>query len=122
MENAIVDYMLRSNDTQYVINDYIENDPLSEENLDRTLELVNEFHLSLPQKTICIYSGYTFEDIMTGIAYDEEGEFFFTEDDKKLYQIISQCDVLVDGQYIDSQRDITLPYLGSKNQKLIDVK
>ena len=33
-----------------------------------------------------------------------------------------QCDVLVDGQYIDLLRDISLPYRGSTNQRLIDVK
>ena len=32
------------------------------------------------------------------------------------------CDVLVDGRYIEFQRDITLPYRGSKNQRLIDVQ
>ena len=32
------------------------------------------------------------------------------------------CDVVVDGPYIEEQRDITLPFRGSKNQRLIDVK
>ena len=36
--------------------------------------------------------------------------------------IIKNCDVLVDGQYIDSQRDMTLPYRGSNNQRLIDIE
>lgn len=40
----------------------------------------------------------------------------------KRRNIVKQCDVLVDGQYIDSQRDITLPYRGSKNQHLIDIQ
>lgn len=46
--NVIVDYMLKSNDERIVINDYIENDPLSENNLDKTLYLVNEIRLSSP--------------------------------------------------------------------------
>ena len=46
--SAIVDYMLKSNDERVVINDYIENDPLSENNLDKTIDLVNEFRLSSP--------------------------------------------------------------------------
>lgn len=37
-------------------------------------------------------------------------------------QIISKCMVLVDGRYIDSQRDITMAYRGSKNQRLIDIQ
>ena len=40
----------------------------------------------------------------------------------KRQQIISQCTVLIDGQYIDSQRDISLPYRGSSNQRLIDIQ
>jgi anaerobic ribonucleoside-triphosphate reductase activating protein len=31
-------------------------------------------------------------------------------------------DVLVDGQYIEEQRDITLKWRGSRNQRVIDVK
>lgn len=40
----------------------------------------------------------------------------------KRNEIISKCDVLVDGQYIESQRDISLPYHGSSNQRLIDIQ
>ena len=35
---------------------------------------------------------------------------------------VSQCDVLVDGKYIDSQRDITLKWRGSKNQRVINIQ
>lgn len=37
-------------------------------------------------------------------------------------QILYKCDVLIDGQYIDYQRDITLPYRGSTNQRVIDIQ
>ena len=36
--------------------------------------------------------------------------------------IIKLCDVLVDGEYIDEQRDLSLKFRGSKNQRVIDVK
>ena len=93
-------------------------DPLHEANLDGVLDLVNEIRLSLPNKSIWIYSGYKFTD------------FFFTpiwktseiDSNTKRKQIISQCDVMVDGRYIDSQRDITLKWRGSKNQRVIDAK
>ena len=37
-------------------------------------------------------------------------------------KIIELCDVLVDGQYIEEQRDLTLAFRGSCNQRIIDVK
>lgn len=53
------------------------------------------------------YCGQTFEQLI----YDPN---------KK--QLLEQCDVLVDGPYIASQRDVTLPFRGSTNQRIIDVK
>ena len=105
-----------------VINDYIENDPLSEENLDKTLETADKIRLSLPNKSIWLYSGYTFDYIMEGIGYDENGAFFFLDNDKKRYEIISKCDVLVDGRYIDSQRNPSKKWAGSDNQRVIIVQ
>ena len=107
-----------------IINDYIENDPLSKENLDKTLETVDRFRLSFPNKTIWIYSGYIFSELF---MYDEKIKRcpnYLRKDVMETYQkrqqIISKCDVMVDGKYIDSQRDISLPYRGSKNQRVID--
>ena len=82
-------------------------DPLHEANLDGVLDLVNEIRLSFPQKTIWIYSGYTWNEVMNS---------------EKRKQIVSQCTVMVDGRYIDSQRDITLKWRGSSNQKVIDIQ
>ena len=81
-----MDYMLKSSDERVVINDFVQGDPLSEENLDKTLELVSnlrrvdsanpckmgiseaentdKIRLSFPNKSIWIYSGYTWENIM----------------------------------------------------------
>ena len=117
MENAIVDYMLKSNGEQFVINDYIENDPLSENNLDKTLDLVNEIRLLLPQKSIWIYSGYKFEDCLLKAKVCEENIIRTLRN-----EIIKQCTVMVDGQYIDSQRDVTLQWCGSSNQRVINLQ
>ena len=139
-----MDYILKSSDERVVINDFVQGDPLSEENLDKTLELVSnlrkvdsanpckmgvsedkntdEIRLSFPNKSIWLYSGYTFDYIMEGIGYDENGAFFFLDNDKKRYEIISKCDVLVDGRYIDSQRNPSKKWAGSDNQRVIIVQ
>ena len=109
-----------------VINDYIENDPLSEENHDKTLVTVYEIRLLFPNKSIWLYSGYSWEKCQ---PFSEEGLLKGSNFApnlqkilKKRYEIISKCDVIIDGRYIDSQRDITLKYRGSSNQKVIDVQ
>lgn len=92
-------------------------EPLAEENLNDVLDLVNKTRLSSSQKSIWIYSGYKFEDCLLNNKPCEENVF------RELrYEIIKQCDVLIDGQYIDSQRDITYPFAGSRNQRLIDIQ
>ena len=108
-------------------------DPLFESNLDDVLELVAEInkryntsknvdriHLSSSQKSIWIYTGYTYDEIFKEKQFEDlrNGYGRWT----KRAVIVSQCDILVDGKYIESQRDITSPYRGSKNQRLIDVK
>jgi len=40
----------------------------------------------------------------------------------KRQKIISNVDVLIDGEYIDEQRDVTKKWAGSKNQRVINVK
>ena len=40
----------------------------------------------------------------------------------KRREIIKLCNIVVDGEYIDEQKDLTLRWRGSKNQRVIDVK
>ena len=150
-----MDYILKSSDERVVINDFVQGDPLSEENLDRTLELVSnlrkvdsanpckmgvsevenpyKIRLSFPNKSIWLYTGYELslktECIPVDDFWNEEDEsysYFTTTTNEniltklKRQKIIHQCDVVIDGKYIDSQRDISLPYRGSKNQRVID--
>lgn len=94
-------------------------DPLHEANLDDVLELVNEIRLSFPNKTIWLYSGYRFDDEECWIKPKDDiaNIFRFVRQ-----EIIKNVDVMVDGRYIDSQRNITLKWRGSMNQRVIDVK
>ena len=92
-------------------------DPLFEENLNDVLHLLNEIRFLYPQKTIWLYTGYTWEQLINGGVYVSKEHAGL-----KRRNIVKQCDVLVDGRYIDSEKDIALPYRGSKNQRLIDVQ
>ena len=109
-----------------VINDYIENDPLSEENLDKTLKIVNRFRLSFPNKSIWLYSGFRWEECQ---PFNEDG---LLKPDKfapnlqkilqKRYKVISKCTIMVDGRYIDSQRNSSKKWAGSDNQRVISIQ
>ena len=95
-------------------------DPLHENNLDDVLRFTNKIRLLMPEKNIWLYTGYQWEHIM---KY-EHGNFYINNFnvDALRQAVVSQCDVIVDGRYIDSQRDITLQFRGSANQRVIDVK
>lgn len=96
-------------------------DPLYQENVNQALPLIKEIKERFPDKTIWLYTGYTYEQIMWPVITDD----FNSERDKLISEkrkILQLCDVLVDGEYIDEQRDITLKWRGSANQRVIDVQ
>lgn len=94
-------------------------EPLADQSLDGVLNLVDKIRLLMPNKTIWLYSGYEFDYLFGDTRLWNMLE---EEQNRKRQQIISQCDVMVDGRYIDSKRDITLKWRGSSNQRVINVK
>lgn len=87
-------------------------DPLYSGNLDDVSRLISTIHKLFPIKTIWLYTGFTWDQTMNPT----------NSDDILRKEIVSQCDVVVDGEYIDELRDITLKWRGSSNQRVIDVK
>lgn len=71
--------------------------------------LVKEIKEKFPKKDIWLYTGYTWEEI-------------FKNDCREIQRILCWIDILVDGKYIEEQKDITLKFCGSRNQRVIDVK
>ena len=78
-------------------------DPLHPVNRDEIAELADEIRDKFPQKSIWLYTGYEWETI-------------------KDLLIMKNLDVVVDGKYIKDLRDVNLPWRGSSNQNVIDVK
>lgn len=58
-------------------------------------------------KNIWIYSGYTLEQLL-----DLGGDHV---------ELLKQCDVLIDGPFILAERDLSLDFKGSRNQRVIEV-
>lgn len=85
--------------------------PLEPENLNVIWDLIKTIRESFPNKNIWLYTGYTL-DISN----------FDINSTNLLNKVIQNCDVIVDGSYIEELRDISLPYCGSSNQRVIDIK
>lgn len=89
-------------------------EPLEPENQKGLLPLLTAVKEHYPDKSIWCFSGYTYErDILAqdGCVHTEDTDTF-----------LSYIDILVDGEFIEEQKDITLKFRGSKNQRMIDVK
>ncbi len=59
-------------------------------------------------KNCTIYSGYTYEELLA-------------MEDEDINRLLSLCTVLIDGKYIEEQRDLLLEFRGSTNQRIIDL-
>ena len=98
---------------------------LADQNLDGVLDLIKEIRISFPEKTIWLYTGFCWNDVMCSFAGLQADYVVLDKKDieawEKRREIISNVDVLVDGEYIDEQRDITLKWRGSSNQRVISV-
>lgn len=86
-------------------------EPFEPENQRGLLPLLRRVRRELPDKDIWCYSGYTFEQL-TG---DSCARSEVTD------EMLSLLDVLVDGEYIDRQRNLMLRFRGSENQRILDV-
>ena len=115
-------------------------EPLADENLDGVLHLVNRFRLLSSHKNIWLYTGYKLiidyseskrqrKTVFTLLPYantnvvNNINEYRrLCENDDKRRMIAESVDFIVDGRYIDSQRDISLKWRGSSNQRVISVQ
>lgn len=61
-------------------------------------------------KTVLLYSGYTFEQLQE-----------LAQSDDAVARLLSYTDTLIDGTYVEAERDISLAFRGSRNQRIIDM-
>ncbi len=77
-------------------------DPLFPENLSSILKLVRRVRYELPDKNIWLWTGYTLETLS-----------------KPQKEVVGYIDVLIDGKFELEKRDLSLPWQGSSNQRVI---
>lgn len=82
-------------------------EPLAKNNITSVSILCHKAKVAFPDKKVWVWTHYTWEELM--------------KDDLNFY-LLKDIDILVDGEFIEEQKDLTLPFRGSKNQRLIDVQ
>lgn len=89
-------------------------EPMEPENQPYIKKLVERVRKEVPESKTWVYSGYTWEELT-----DENNKSCHTAD---TMDILRNIDVLVDGEFHEDEKDITLLFRGSANQRLIDVQ
>ncbi len=88
-------------------------DPFEPENQKELLPFVKKVKEQYPKKDIWAFTGYLYDrDLIQGGSK-------YTSETSELLELI---DVLVDGPFIEEQKDITLKFRGSSNQRIIDLQ
>lgn len=88
-------------------------DPFEPENQSCLLPFLKRVKEQYPKKNIWAFTGYLYEDLMEGKGHPccEETQ-----------EMLSLLDVLVDGPFVEAQKNLALRFRGSENQRLIDLQ
>ena len=82
-------------------------EPLNPKNIETVYNLISHFKQTYPNKNVWVWTGYTI---------DELNELY--SKDSILNALLSNIDVLIDGSFIESQKDLSLKWRGSSNQRI----
>lgn len=104
LTDEVIDKILEISDKDHIKGlSILGGEPLHPKNIEGTTKLAKKFKERFKDKTIWVWSGFTYEKI-------------------KDSEIFNYIDVLVDGQYKDELHNPLLEFRGSSNQRLIDIK
>lgn len=113
-DNSAYDELMKSIDKPYIRGITISGGhPLEDQSVYMILLLIRVIKDKFPSKDVWLYTGYKWEDIMSGSK---------TCFDYYRRLVVELCDVVVDGEFRIDQHDSALAFRGSKNQRIIDVK
>lgn len=105
-ENEIFEYFKKYGKTLAGLS-LLGGDPTYHKNIEPLTKFVKRFRELFPEKDIWLWTGFTWDQIMI---------------DKKKLELISLCDVIIDGKFSIEEKDLNLKWKGSHNQRVIDVK
>ena len=96
-------------------------EPLCPDNLTNVYFFIRRLRIEIPEINIWVYTGYTLEELYETVYSEKTKQMgeFAREDFCNLLQLI---DVLVDGRFIEEEKDLSIKFRGSRNQRIIDMK
>ncbi len=106
--------LIRAADHSYINGfTFLGGEPMEVVNQKALRPFIEKIRHKLPDKTIWIYSGYTWEELT-----DPQNSRCHGADTDA---ILAMTDILVDGRFVSELKDLTLRFRGSSNQRIIDV-
>lgn len=109
----VIDNIIQSLKPDYVNGlTLLGGEPMEIANQKALLPLVEQVKKIYPNKTVWCYTGYQFEDLLSG------GKVHADWAEK----LLNNIDIIVDGEFVKEKKDITLRFKGSSNQRIIDVQ
>ena len=86
-------------------------EPFDPKNQETVVKLLRKVKAVYPEKSIWGFSGYLFDQILSGKVGDPE----------IAREYLGYLDVLVDGKFVEEKKNLSLRFRGSENQRIIDV-
>ena len=110
MENDIINELSQSYYNGLTI---LGGEPYEISNQQGLLPLIRRIKKELPDKTIWVYPGFTYDvDLVAG------GKRYTNVTD----EILDSIDILVDGKFVEELKSLMLNFRGSSNQRIIDMR
>ena len=105
LTDEVIEHILELANKEYIEGlSILGGEPLHPKNIDVSTKLAKKFKETYPEKTIWVWTGFNYENNL------------------KDKEILKYIDYLVDGQFIEEQKNPKLKYAGSSNQRVIDIK
>ena len=113
-DEAVMEHILALMAPDYIRGiTYLGGEPFEPENQRALVPFLRRVRARFPEKDIWAYSGFTLDKELTVDGAHPRCEV--TD------EMLSLIDILVDGRYVDAQRNISLRFRGSENQRIIDM-
>lgn len=105
LTDEVIEHILELAKKEYIEGlSILGGEPLHPKNINVSTKLAKKFKETYPKKTIWVWTGFNYENNL------------------KDKEILKYIDYLVDGQFIEEQKNPKLKYAGSSNQRVIDIK